>query len=248
MIVQYDLNSGHPEKAIARLQQQVDRDPQNPELLTALARIELQNHQLAAARGAAQGAVGMAPDDGQARRVYVECLVAGRETESAIGTMKLWLDRHPTDAQAVTLLGQLEESEGHGRMAMNLYWKALSLEPHEPQASNSLAGLLLVNGSNRSVALRLAQDAHGALPDWPAATDTLGWIYYWEERYLSARDLLEEAVRDDPSNAKAQYHLGMTCRRLGDKTAAALHLKKAISLAPGSDSGKAAAEALMHPG
>jgi hypothetical protein len=45
-----------------------------------------------------------------------------------------------------------------------------------------------------------------------------------------------------------QYHLGMVYSKLGDRTNAALHLKKAITLSPGSPTAKDSQTALQGLG
>ena len=123
----------------------------------------------------------------------------------------------------------------------------MNLDPGQPFASNNLAYMLTESGQNLDSALRLAPDARSGMPNSPMTADTLAWVYYAKGRYLSARDLLEEAVKGDPNNPDPQYHLGMTYRKLGDKTNGALHLKKAVALSPNSKSGKDAAKALAEP-
>jgi Tfp pilus assembly protein PilF len=86
------------------------------------------------------------------------------------------------------------------------------------------------------------------LPNSPDAADTLAWAYYFKGAYGFARDLLEDAVKTNPNNASMQYHLGMVYSKLGDKSDAAIHLKKAVSLAPGSSTGKDATTALQALG
>jgi tetratricopeptide (TPR) repeat protein len=103
-------------------------------------------------------------------------------------------------------------------------------------------------GQNLDVALSLAQDARRALPDNPGTADTLAWVYYARGQYGLARELLEGAVQTDPKNADAEYHLGMTLQRLGDKPNAELHLKRAVALAHDSTTGKSAATALAQLG
>jgi Tfp pilus assembly protein PilF len=76
----------------------------------------------------------------------------------------------------------------------------------------------------------------------------LAWAYYSKGTYGFARDLLEESIKAAPNNATTQYHLGMVYSKLGDKSNAVMHLKKAISLAPGSPSAKDAQAALQGLG
>jgi Tfp pilus assembly protein PilF len=78
----------------------------------------------------------------------------------------------------------------------------------------------------------------------PDAADTLAWAYYYKGFYAFARDLLEDAVKTDPASAEMQYHLGTVYSKLGNKSSAAIHLKRAVSLAPDSDIAKDARAAL----
>jgi Tfp pilus assembly protein PilF len=83
------------------------------------------------------------------------------------------------------------------------------------------------------------------MPNSPSSADTLAWAYYYKGTYGFARDLLEEAVKTDPNNSTMQYHLGMVYAKMMDKSNAAIHLKKAISLAPDSPPAKDAKAALQ---
>jgi Tfp pilus assembly protein PilF len=107
---------------------------------------------------------------------------------------------------------------------------------------------MLENGENPDVALTLAQTARQAMPNSTSSADTLAWAYYYKGTYGFARDLLEDAIKTDAKNATMQYHLGMVYSKLSDKSSAATHLKKAISLAPDSQAAKDARAALQALG
>jgi Tfp pilus assembly protein PilF len=107
---------------------------------------------------------------------------------------------------------------------------------------------MLENGENVDVALTLAQTARRAMPNSPDTADTLAWAYYHKGAYGFARDLLEDAIKTEPNNPAMQYHLGMVYSKLGDKSNASMHLKKAASLAPDSPAGKNAETALQQLG
>jgi tetratricopeptide (TPR) repeat protein len=204
---------------------------------------------LTGARDSAQKAMQLSPTDVRALVLYSQAAQALGDTDGALNAWNTWFAAHPTDDAAASRLGELEEAKGDKVRAMQLYQKALALKPGQPVASNNLAVLMVDQNGNLDTALRLAQDARSGLPNSPSTADTLAWVYYAKGRYLSARDLLEDATKADPNNADMQYHLGMTYKKLGDKTNAALHLKKAETLAPAtSQTGKEAAEALSQPG
>ncbi|MDR3414273.1 MAG: CDC27 family protein, partial [Formivibrio sp.] len=104
---------------------------------------------------------------------------------------------------------------------------------------------MLQKGESQDVALTLAQTARQSLPDSPNTADTLAWAYYCNGTYKFSRDLLEDAIKENPNSATMQYHLGMVYSKLRDKNDAVIHLKKAISLAHNSPTGKDAKIALQ---
>jgi tetratricopeptide (TPR) repeat protein len=153
--------------------------------------------------------------------------------------------RPSNNAGALAILGTLEESLGDKKKAEEYYRRTLEIQSDQPVATNNLAFLMLENGENVDVALTLAQAARRAMPDSPNAADTLAWAYYHKGTYGYARDLLEDALKKNPNNAASQYHLGMVYAKLSDKNNAAIHLKKAISLEPNSQTAKDAQAALQ---
>jgi len=124
----------------------------------------------------------------------------------------------------------------------------LAIQPDQPIAANDLAFLMLQSGQDLDVALSLAQTARRAMPHSPNTADTLAWAYYHKGIYGSARDLLQDAEKESPNDASIQYHLGMTLSKLGDKANAITHLKKAVSLAPNSQTAGEANKALNSLG
>jgi Flp pilus assembly protein TadD len=166
------------------------------------------------------------------------------QTANAIATWQQWVNAHQGDASAWARLGALEEAGGNKGQAETHYRKALEIDPHQPLAANNLAYLMLVNGENSDVALSLAQTARQSMPNSPSTADTLAWAYYYKGTYGFARDLLEDAVKNQPGDATMQYHLGMVYSKLKDRSNAATHLKKAISLDPNSPTAKDAQAAL----
>jgi Flp pilus assembly protein TadD len=107
---------------------------------------------------------------------------------------------------------------------------------------------MLQEGGNVDVALTLAQTARQGMPNSASAADTLAWAYYYKGTYGFARDLLVEAIKTDPQDPSLEYHLGMVYSKIGDKNNAAIHLKKAVSMAPDSQAAKDARTALQGLG
>ncbi|HSU18799.1 MAG TPA: tetratricopeptide repeat protein [Acidobacteriaceae bacterium] len=248
LLVGYYLFQHQPDKALDLVRQQVAKAPNNSLLLDQLAELQLATHDAAGAAGTAQKAMQMNPADGTAVMAYTRATVAQGNVAGAIAKWQTWTDAHPGDANAQVVLGNLEEGKGDGNAAMAAYKKALAIQPDQPIAANDLAFLMLQSGQDLDVALSLAQTARRAMPHSPNTADTLAWAYYHKGIYGSARDLLQDAEKESPNDASIQYHLGMTLSKLGDKANAITHLKKAVSLAPNSQTAGEANKALNSLG
>ncbi len=237
-----------PAKAMDRLNAQIAKSPRNSGFYDMLTILNLQSRNLDQAMSSAQHAIELNPDDAEAATLYAQLQVQRGQISSAINVWQKWSNDHPGNAGAMAILGTLEDSAGDKKKAEDYYKKALQFKPDQPMAANNLAYLMLTNGENVDVALTLAQTARRGMPDSPNSADTLAWAYYYKGTYGYARDLLEEALKKEPNSASMQYHLGMVYSKLMDKSNAAIHLKKAISLEPNSQTAKDAQAALQGKG
>lgn len=247
-LVGYDLSRKQPAQALARLNAQIAKSPRNSGFYDLLAQFQIESKNLNQAVYAAQKAMELNPNDGEAVSLYASLQIQRGQAANAIGAWEQWSKAHPNSAGGFAILGMLEESRGNTHTAESYYKRALQLQSDQPVASNNLAYLMLENGENVDVALSLAQTARRAMPNSPSAADTLAWAYYYKGTYGFARDLLEDAVKTDANSATKQYHLGMVYSKLMDRNNAAIHLKKAIALAPGSQVAKDAQTALQKLG
>ncbi len=244
ILVGYDLHQNQLPQALARVQQQIAKAPSNSQLYDLLSEIQMRSNDNAAAIASAQKAMQLNPSDNDAIANYTRAEVAQGDPHAALASWKSWTAAHPDQAHGYTVLGALEEAVADPTTAEADYKKALALQPNDPNAANNLAYLMMEHHQDIDVALSLAEVAHRGLPNSPATADTLAWAYYLKGTYGSARDLLETAVKSDPDNADIQYHLGMIDSKLGNKADAIAHLKKASTLAPNTEVGKSADQAL----
>jgi tetratricopeptide (TPR) repeat protein len=247
-LASYDMLAKQPAKAIARVQAQIAKEPGNSDFYAELGYLQLATKDFKDAADTERKAMQLNPASLPATQVYTQAEVALGEVDSALATWQNWTNAHPSDANAIMLLGTLEEAKGDDPKAEADYKKALQLDPNNGSASNNLAYMMVEDGENMDVALSLAQTARRMLPDRAEPADTLAWVYYHKEDYRAARDLLEEALKTFPNDPSINLHLGMTDAMLNDKSEAQVHLKKAISLAPNSKTGKTAADELEKLG
>jgi len=247
-LVNYDLFKKQPEQALARINAQIAKSPKNSGFYDLLAGLQIGNKNLDQAAVTARKAMEINPDDDEAISIYSGLQVRSGQSANAIGAWEQWTKAHPGDATSLVVLGSLEQTRGNRQKAEDYYKKALQIKPQQPVAANNLAYMMLENGENVDVALTLAQTARRSTPDSPSTADTLAWAYYYKGTYSFARDLLEDAIKKDPNSATKEYHLGMVYSKLKDKNNAAVHLKKAVSLAPDSQAAKDAKTALAGLG
>lgn len=247
-LVTYDLYLKQPAKAQARVSDQIAKVPPSSPLLVMLAALQIDSKELDKADANLLKAMQLDSADPNAASLYTRVQIMRGDVGKAVTVWEQWSKAHPQNAQALALIGTLEESRGNRDKASGYYQRALQIQPDQPVAANNLAYLMIETDQNIDVALSLAQTARRAMPDAPSAADTLAWAYYHKGTYASARDLLEQAVKGEPENATMHYHLGMAYSKLSDKKNATIHLKKALSLAPNTPTATQAEKALQNLG
>lgn len=248
LLTDYDTFQGHPERAMARINAQIEKSPRNSSFYDLLAQAQFQDNKLEQAAETAQRAIQLNTSDGDAVSLFAQIAVSRGMTAQAIEVWHQWLNSHPNDAGTLAVLGTLEESRGNLEKAESYYRKSLQIQPRQPIAANNLAYHMLQAGETTDVALSLAETARQAMPDSPTTADTLAWAYYHKGTYIFARDLLEDAINIEPDCASMHYHLGMVYYKLNDKRNAVVHLRKALSLARDSQTTKEAKAALQGLG
>ncbi len=234
LLVSYDLHRKQTAAAFSLVNAQIQKSPKNSGLLDLLAELQMHEKQPKQAAATAQTAMHLNPSDPTAVMLYASTAVQQGQTANAIHAWHQWTTAHPNDANAMALLGALEEMSGNKQAAQADYQRSLHTQPQQPLAANNLAYMMLQDGGDPDVALSLAQIARKAMPNSPSTADTLAWAYYKKGTYQFARDLLEDALKAEPNNATMEYHLGMVYSKLRDTQDAVIHLKKAVALGHGT--------------
>jgi tetratricopeptide (TPR) repeat protein len=242
------LAQNERDKALARVQAQVQKQPKNSSFYVLLASLQADFKELAAAETSAQKAVDLDNRNLQAVTLFTRIEIARGAIDKAVNAWQQWVKDRPSNAIGYVVLGSLEQARQNRPQAQKWYETALKLQPDHPVAANNLAYLMLETGQNTDVALTLAQTARRGMPTSPASADTLAWAYYHKGTYGMARDLLQDAVKADENNATIRLHLGLVYLKLSDRNDAAIQLKKVLSLAPNSPTAEEARKALAEIG
>lgn len=109
---------------------------------------------------------------------------------------------------------ELYQLHADPQSARHAYENAIELDQNNWMSLNNLAYILVEELTLPGDALPYAKKAV-SLDENPASLDTLGWIYAMLEQYPSAIAELNRAIRLDPNQALAFYHLGEVYRRSG---------------------------------
>ncbi|HWQ03362.1 MAG TPA: tetratricopeptide repeat protein [Candidatus Nitrosotenuis sp.] len=218
-------------KALARIQQQINKVPNNAPFHYLLGSICMAMNDLEKSEQALVKAIELNKDFLDAFILLAQVQVMRGSVERAVATYERAIAENPRDFRAYLMLGSLEETRRKNvRRAQELYEKALQIQPDYPLAANNLAYLLLENGGNVDVALSYAQTARRGMPNVANVADTLAWAFYHKGFYTQAIPLLEEALKSDANNPTYHFHMGMSFFKMGEKARARVHLQRAVDL------------------
>lgn len=155
-------------------------------------------------------------DLGQARVWYEKALMVDDQRGS------IW-------ANYGELLFELGDLDGAGRAAR----KAIGLLVRQPEPYNNLGNVHSKRGEHEA-ALEMYRKAIDLSPENGIGDihANMADTYLDIERAAEARTVLQDALQDDPENARFHLALGRALRMLGDDASAELSFQRAISLAP----------------
>jgi tetratricopeptide (TPR) repeat protein len=234
-----DLTGKSAAQAIARLESELAKRPNEAPLLALASSAYISAGNLAKAEQLLRKAVSDNPNFisgyGKLAQLYMQ---QGRLDEARVeyeGMVK----RDPSSSSARTMVGVLFEAQGRREEARKSYEATVSATDKAPLAANNLAFIYAEQGTNLDIALQLATSAKQQLPNDPEVDDTIGWIYYKKNQPSLAVRPLEASVTKLPGSAEVLYHLGLTYAKIGDKEKARDTLQRALKLDPNVGGGEA---------
>jgi predicted Zn-dependent protease len=183
------------------------------------------------------------PANVDASVLFAEVLAGQNRPRDAKQVLDDVLKRRPASVEAQLALARLLEGTGQRAAAQAVYERLLAAQPRTPVAAHRLASLYAASNERLEQALELARAAKQALPDDPAVSDVLGWVYLRRGLALLGLPHLQDAVRKVPTNAVYRYHLGVAYLRTGRQPQARAELTRALQIDPafpGADEARAA--------
>jgi tetratricopeptide (TPR) repeat protein len=150
------------------------------------------------------------------------------DTAGAIKSLEAGVAAVPDEPRLRFELASLHESVGDIEAANASYRAALEQDQDYLPVLDNLASNLLDMNKDIDEAYEYAKKAYAMSPEDPYIVDVWGWARYRKGELKEAKELLEVAVEGMRGSGRADYHLGLTLRDLGDKGSAAAHFKDAL--------------------
>ncbi|MGB2665695.1 MAG: tetratricopeptide repeat protein [Candidatus Acidiferrum sp.] len=157
----------------------------------------------------------------QGRR-YPEAEQAARKAES--------LASEPQDNEiAWLLLGAVYDKQKQYDKAEEEFKKALGVNPKNAQVLNYYGYMLADRGVRLDEAHDLIQRAVDQEPFNGAYLDSLGWVYFKQNKLEEAEAMLRKAVEHEPRDPTIRLHLGDVLAKQGHMDLAAVEWEKSLN-------------------
>jgi len=236
-----DVRAGRIQSAVARVDNMLRQQPENPALMLLSARTHTASGDQAQAESTLRQLVQADPSnpDGHATlgRFY---LTAGRLDEAREQFELI----APTDRTggASTMVGMIRAAQNRRDEAQQAFEHALEINPRAGIAANNLACLYQEQG-RLDEALKWANVANEQRI--PEAQDTLGWIRVQRGEYRDAISTLAASVEARPKTPVYWYHLAYAHWKNGSGTAAREEFRRALA-SPGAFAGRDEATRILQ--
>ncbi len=229
LIIKTYMADKQPEKALQRLQKNIDANPDDPVANLLLGQVYQSQKKIAEARekfilASKAAETWLPPYDSLAGSYLNE-----KNYDKALVVYQDALTKLKNKVSAQIQIAAIYERQKDFPGAMNIYQQILAENSGNIVAANNYASLILDYGKEADFpkALELSK-SFKKLPQ-PAFQDTLGWAYAKSGDNAKAVEILKPVVEKAPKIAVFRYHLGYALYYMGDKAAAKSHLEIAAS-------------------
>ncbi len=155
-------------------------------------------------------------------RRYADAEEAARKAESFAA--------EPHDNEiAWLLLGAVYERQKQFDKAETEFKKVLDVNPKNAQVLNYYGYMLADRGVRLDEAQDLIQRAVDQEPQNGAYLDSLGWVYYKQNKLDEAESMLRKAVEHEPHDPTIRLHLGDVYAKQGHTDQAAVEWEKSLN-------------------
>ena len=222
---------GEESEAETNFQKAAALDPQSTSAQLALGRYYQSVNRFAEAEAQFQRAAKIDPKSTEPRTALVRLLMAEGESEQAQAILRQAKADFPDNSEGYRMLGDFYFATGDTAKALAEYSGLYAAHPSDPQVKKNYIQLLIV--SNRLEDARKLNDE--ILKRNPQETEALiyrGQIQLRQGRSGDAATTLETAIKNDPDNGLAHYHLGVALDQQGNGSRAESEWREAARLRP----------------
>jgi Flp pilus assembly protein TadD len=206
--------------AIKETQAAIDKDPQRQDLKLVLAKFYVRGERYNEAIGLYQTLLTQDPRSRELLWQLGETQRRKGDINAAIETFRRCSQSAPSDTTCLTQLGMIYEGTGKQEQAKPIWEQILKIQPDHPLALNNLAFAKAQDGVDLDQALTMSQKARQQMPNSPAVSDTLGWIYVKKNLSDDAVRIFKDLTLQNPTSPTFHYHYGVALLQKGDKPAA----------------------------
>jgi tetratricopeptide (TPR) repeat protein len=136
--------------------------------------------------------------------------------DAARQTLDEVIAARPSSADALLMLGALEEKQQRFLEAAKRYRSVVEMDSTNAQALNDLAYVMAERLNQADEALQFADRAEELSPHSGMVKDTVGWVLYRKGLYPQALERLKQAVALEATPIR-QLHLAMAYHRVGEQ-------------------------------
>lgn len=230
---------GLTQQAMELYQKSIDLDPNYGQALTGLGAMLLLQKKIDEAQPLFEKALSIDPNHATALVNLAMIDQARGKPESALQRLRQVIARNPEYAEAQLNLGSLLASTKQFDEAIKHLSKAVELNPKREVAHLNLAAALM----ETQQFTKAAEHYRAALqlnPRIPQAYFGLGMVQSREQNHAEAVKSFRQSIELNGASSRTWTQLGLSLLALGEKTAAAQALAKAVELDPKNEGAKRA--------
>ncbi len=210
-----DLAEGKPAAAVARLEAQLAKTPDDKGHLSTAARVYMSTRDYAKAETALRKVLALDNTNLETYGLLGQLYLMQNKADQALQEYETISKQQPNSVGPHTVVAMLLQSMNRMDEAQQRYERVIQIDRQAPVAANNLAWMYAERGGNLDMALQLAQTARRNLPNAPAVADTLGWVYYKKQQYDMAIRELADAVEQGPGESRVPVPPRRGVRRQG---------------------------------
>jgi len=229
LIVRTYMSNKQPDKAIDRLQKNLDTNPDDAVANLIMGNIYLNQKKMIEARDKFSQSLKADESWFLPYKSLADSYLIENKFNKALDVYQNAINELKVKSPAQLQVAAIYEFQKEPAKAMEIYESILAENSFNRLAANNYASLLLDHGSESDMAKAFELVKGFEKIKKPAIQDTLGWAYAKTGDNVKAVEILKLVVSESPEIAIFRYHLGYALYQMGDKTAAKSHFEIAVS-------------------